>query len=93
MIASGEPDRLVAEGAEGRERQAMLRFEHRGQQLVLAVEMIVQRSLGDPGRGRDLVHADARVALAAEQHVGRIEDALPGLFAMSAARRLRMYTG
>ena len=68
----------VAKRAESGERQMMLRFEHGGQQLILALEMIVERALGDRrGRG-DLVHADARIALAAKQRVGRIENALLG---------------
>ena len=62
----GTPGQFVAEGAEGGKRQAMLRLEHGGEQRILALEVIVQRSLGEPGGGRDLVHADAHIALAAE---------------------------
>ena len=58
----------------------VLRFQHRGEQRVLALEMIVKRALGDRRGRRDLVHAHAGIALAAKQSVGRIEDALPGPF-------------
>jgi len=62
-----------------RQRELMLRLQHTGEQLVLALEVIVERALGDPCRGRDLVHADAAVTLAAEQPIGGVEDALAGL--------------
>ena len=81
----GRAGQAVAEGAERRQRQAMLRLQHGGEQLVLALEMIVERALGHRGRGRDLVHADAGVAPAAEQAVGRIEDARAASLPMSAA--------
>ena len=62
----GAPGELVTEGTEGGERQAMLRFEHGGEQDVFALEVIVQRALGDLRRGRDLVHADESIAATAE---------------------------
>ena len=76
----GRAGKAVAERPESGQREAMLRLEHRGEQRVLALEMIVERALGDRGGRRDLVHAHAGIALAAKQGVGRIEDALPGPF-------------
>ena len=53
----------------------MLRFEHGGEQLILALEVIVERALGHRRGGSDLVHADARVATAAKLRIGSIENA------------------
>ena len=69
----------VAERLEGGQRELMLRLQHMGEQLVLALEVVVERALGDACRGGDLVHADAAVTPAAEQPIGGVEDALAGL--------------
>ena len=57
---------LVAAGEIGRD------------QIVLAVEMIIQRALGDAGLRRHRVDADAADALAVEQRIRRRDDAFAG---------------
>ena len=48
----------------------MLRSQHFCQQGVLALEVAVERALGDVGRGSDLVDVDAREPPLAEKPVG-----------------------
>ena len=71
----------------------VLPFEHRRQQLVLAREVIVERALRHRSRRRDLVHADAGIALPPEEDVGGIEDALPGGSRDRGTVASSMYTG
>ncbi|GAP59181.1 hypothetical protein AHiyo1_24210 [Arthrobacter sp. Hiyo1] len=49
-----------------------------GDQIGLAAEIVVDRSLGHPGCGRDLVHGDARCAALADQLHRSVEKALLG---------------
>ena len=46
---------------------------------LLRAEVVVERSLRDPGRGQDLVEPDPGKPLRAHQTVGGVEDALPGV--------------
>src|SRR6266852_4234646 len=64
--ALGRAGETFAKRAEGRKSQSMLRFEHFGEQQVLACKMIVQRPLRDGSGCRDLIHAHAHESLAAE---------------------------
>ncbi len=53
------------------QHEAMLVRQHRACQVVLAAHMIVERALGDPRLGRDVVQARALEALAIEQRICR----------------------
>ena len=87
MISSALPRIAVLVLADARQRQLAVALEHRRQQVVLALEVIVERALGDPRRRGDLVDADAAEALPVEQLVGGIEDAAPGRSARLAIAR------
>ena len=56
----------------------MLRLQYVSQEDVLAFEMIVQRAFGERGAIGNVIHTDPGEPLAAEQSVGRIENALAG---------------
>ena len=47
-----------------------------GDQIILALEMVIERTLGDTRLLRDRIDADGADALAIEQAVGRFDDAL-----------------
>jgi hypothetical protein len=57
----------------------MLRFEHIGEQLILAVKVVIERALGELRRFSDVVHGDAIVPLAAKELVSRLQDASSSL--------------
>jgi hypothetical protein len=57
----------------------MLRFEHIGEQLILAVKVVIKRALGELRRFSDVVHGDAVVPLAAKEFVSRFQDASSSL--------------
>ena len=76
----------VAESAEGGEREVMLRFEHGGEQLILAFEVIIERALRHRRGGSDLVHAHARVAAAAKLRIRNVENARLCLLARTRHR-------
>ena len=89
----GRTAKPVAECAKGGERQVVLRFEHGGEQLILAFEMIIERALRHRRGGGDLVHADARVATAAKLRIRNVENArLVSSRPNAAPLPLRMYT-
>ncbi|MDY7556954.1 hypothetical protein RGU41_09445 [Cryobacterium sp. 10C3] len=58
-----------------------------GDELVLAVEVLVQRPLGDPGHRTELVNAGAVDALIGKQLLGRAEKALSSAPAAPQAAR------
>ncbi|TIT43147.1 MAG: FAD-binding oxidoreductase [Mesorhizobium sp.] len=90
----GAARQVDAVGLELGEGALVLRGEHRRQQRVLAVEMVVERLLGDAGGDRDLVHADAEEPAAAKQLVGRLQYRWSGLVGRSGhgAGSAPMYT-
>jgi hypothetical protein len=55
--------------------------------LILAGEMMVERTLGDCGRDRDLIHRDPVVALSAKELVGTFEDTFACVFRGSRHER------
>ena len=57
--------------------QHAMHLSHRAQ-LILALEVVVQSSLGDRGGGCNLIHARTRITLPAEEHVGGVKYALTG---------------
>ena len=59
--------------------QLMMKIEHCPQQLVLALEVIIQAALRDPRVRSNLIDPDPAVSLSVEQLIGRVEDATPGL--------------
>jgi len=74
-------------------REPVLEFEHRGQQLVLARKMIVERALGDACRLGDDIEAHPRKTLGVEEPIGRLEDALARLaLHLHSVGRSVMYT-
>src|SRR5437868_953516 len=52
-----------------------MQLEHRGQQVVLAAEVIVERALGHSGPCGDRINADARIATPIKKPIGRIDNA------------------
>ena len=66
------------------------RGEIGGDQVVLALEVIIQRALGEAGLGRDLVDADAADAFIVEQRARRLDDTLAGRLGGLGIQR--MYT-
>ena len=60
------------------------------EQAVLVAEMAVDGELGDPGLGRDLVHADPLETVADEHPLGRVQDrrALARVLRAAGAGRL-----
>ena len=48
-------------------------------QIVLAAEMLIERTFGDTGARRDVIHRDAQEALPPEQSIGGVENALTRL--------------
>jgi len=53
-------------------------FEIRLDEFVLALEMIIERTLGDPGLGRDRIDADRTDALLVEKRRSRLDDLRSG---------------
>ena len=64
--------------SEQREVRLVARGEIGGDQVVLALEVVIQRALGEAGLGRDLVDADAADAFIVEQRARRLDDTLAG---------------
>jgi hypothetical protein len=58
------------------QRKLMLVFQGRGDQVVLAPEVIVDGSLCDAGSGGDLVHADTVESVPVKEMVGTSQDCL-----------------
>src|SRR5690606_31829881 len=78
-MADGQ--QLVAQRALGRAQQQLVRQHFAalggdglGEQSLLVAEVAVDRELGHPGSGGDLVHAHALVAELQEHALGRVED-------------------
>src|SRR5688572_18013600 len=66
-------------GVLGRESLLVLCSKDGCQQAILALEVMVERALGDPTGRSDLVDSGAKEALPAEQPMGFSEDMLTGL--------------
>jgi hypothetical protein len=76
----GRSRKSVAKGLKRLEREVVLGFQNLGEQLILAVEMMIERALRDCGRDCDLIHRDAIVALSAKELVGALKDTFACLF-------------
>jgi hypothetical protein len=63
---------------EQREIGLIARGKIRRDEIVLALEMIIQRSLGDAGLRRHGIDADAPDAVIVEQRIRRRDDAFAG---------------
>jgi mandelate racemase len=58
----------------------MLSFQNVGEQLILALEMMIKRALRQRRRSRDVVHGDTAVTLSTKELVGGFENPLARLF-------------
>src|SRR5271170_6184748 len=63
-----------------RHGEFMMQVEHRRQERVLALEMIVERALGDACELGDFIDADSAETLSVEKLISGIENAAPGRF-------------
>jgi hypothetical protein len=57
------------------ERQLVVKFEHGGQQFVLAFEVVVERALRDSGASGNLIDADPAEALSIESLIRGVKNA------------------
>jgi hypothetical protein len=67
--------------------QPLARADDLGEQLLLGLEMGVERAAGQPGRQHDVVDAGAGIAAQPEQSGGMLEDLGPDAGGMAGARR------
>ena len=66
----------MSECSEGLQGQFVLGLKHIGQQMILAPEVVIERTLRERSDRGNFVHADPAEALSAKQSVRRFEDAL-----------------